>query len=76
MSLPILISGLVKYFDGSHDLTYAVQYASVISVGLTVNCIIHHPQFLSSNRNAIRIRIALSGLIYKKVAFFAAWKKL
>jgi hypothetical protein len=70
MILPMLISNMLKYFDGSRDIYYALRFASYISLGITFNCVIHHPFFLNVSRLALKFRVALSGLVYKKVCHF------
>jgi hypothetical protein len=65
--LPLLISKLLKYFEGTHDIYYALRYALYISMGVTFNSIIHHPFFLNVSRTAVKFRVALAGLVYKKV---------
>jgi ATP-binding cassette subfamily C (CFTR/MRP) protein 4 len=67
MILPLLIAKMLKYFDSTHDIYYALRYAIYISLGVTFNSIIHHPFFLNVSRTAVKFRVALSGLVYKKV---------
>lgn len=64
---PLLISQILKYFEGTADFSEAILYAFYISIGVTVNCIIHHPYFLELIRIGIKMRLATSGLLYKKV---------
>ena len=66
LALPIFIFNLLKYFKGSEDFYYALRYAILMSIGIGLNCIIHHPYFMNMNRLAVKIRVSLSGLVYKK----------
>ena len=60
---------MLKIFEeGSNfDIFYALKYAGLISLGITILCTVYHPFFLSGNMTGLKIRVALSGLIYKKV---------
>jgi ATP-binding cassette subfamily C (CFTR/MRP) protein 4 len=66
MSLPLFIAETLKYFDGTRDKYHALKYAVLISLGITINCIVHHPYFLSASRVGMRINKSLAGLLYKK----------
>jgi ATP-binding cassette subfamily C (CFTR/MRP) protein 4 len=57
---------MLKYFEGSVDVTYALKYASLICLSITINCIVHHPFFLYANMTGLRMRVSLAGLVYKK----------
>lgn len=65
--IPLLIAQILKYFEGTGDINHALFYAGLLSLGVTINCIVHHPYFLNISRIGIKMRLAASGLIYKKV---------
>jgi ATP-binding cassette subfamily C (CFTR/MRP) protein 4 len=68
MFIPIFINRILKYFDGQADLKYALINGLYMSFCVTVNCILHHPYFLNIYKLGFKMRIACSGLIYKKVS--------
>jgi hypothetical protein len=65
--IPLLISQILKYFEGKFDIQQALIYASLLCFGVTVNCVIHHPYFLNVSRLGVKMRLAATGLIYNKV---------
>lgn len=67
MLFPILISRILRYFEGSATFDEALMYAFFIAIGVTINCIVHHPYFLELTRIGMKMRLATSGLLYKKV---------
>lgn len=67
ISQPLLIAGLLKYFTGLIDFNTAVMYGIALSVGVAINCIVHHIYYQGLSRAGMQIRIGLSGLIYKRV---------
>ena len=67
MIIPFLISSILAYFDGRIDLQRALIYASILCLCTTLNAIIHHPYFLRVILLGMKIRIACSGIIYKKL---------
>ena len=64
---PLFISMVILYFNGGIKRTEALIYAAVISVCVVIAGILHHPYFFNSWRIGMKIRIACSGLIYRKV---------
>jgi hypothetical protein len=60
---------MMTYFDGTADIMTALLYGGLICLGATINCIIHHPYFLGMAQIGVKMRLATSGLIYKKVIF-------
>ncbi|CAF0837577.1 unnamed protein product [Brachionus calyciflorus] len=64
---PLFISIVLRYFNNTMELTEALIYAGVISVCAIIVGILHHPYYLNACRYGMRLRIACSGLIYKKV---------
>nr|APD26522.1 ATP-binding cassette transporter subfamily C member 4 X4 protein [Brachionus koreanus] len=74
MSFPLLISQILRYFEGSTSFKDALTYATYIAIGVTVNCVVHHPYFLELTRIGMKLRLASSGLLYKKVFSFKAFK--
>lgn len=49
------------------EITEAMIYAGVISICAVIVGILHHPYYLNACRYGMRLRVATSGLIYKKV---------
>jgi ATP-binding cassette subfamily C (CFTR/MRP) protein 4 len=68
MLIPIFINRILKYFDGQADLKWALMNGFFMSICVTINCILHHPYFLNIYKLGFKMRIACSGLIYKKVS--------
>ncbi|CAF0703154.1 unnamed protein product [Brachionus calyciflorus] len=66
MCFPILISNILKYFEGKSSFDDALMYAGLIALGVGINCIVHHPYFLELTRIGMKMRLATSGLLYKK----------
>ena len=67
MTMPILISKMLKYFDGSKSLDYALFYGFLMCFFIAVNTTIRHPYYLKIYKEGMKIRISLSCIIYKKV---------
>ena len=67
MAQPLFISKMMTYFDGTGDLSTALLFGGLICLGTTINAITHHPYFLSINKIGVKLRLACSGLIYKKI---------
>ena len=67
---PLLISEVLKYFEGLIDLKIALAYSIIISSTVILNSLLMHPYFLNILLIGMKLRIAVSGIIYKKVAFF------
>ena len=64
---PLLIIGLIKYFDGTNDLETTLIYAGLMSLNIIIGSLIHHPFYMLAFRFGQSLRVACSGLIYKKV---------
>ena len=64
---PLFINGIIKYFDGTHSWQDAVYYAVLMIVSIALNSTMHHPYFLNSIKMGLCLKLANSGLIYKKV---------
>ncbi|XP_033100013.1 multidrug resistance-associated protein 4-like [Anneissia japonica] len=65
---PLFVSYLVMYFTMDSDITTqeAYVYATVIVLFSIVAVTAHHPFFFCSSLLGMRIRVACSGLIYRK----------
>ncbi|XP_033124996.1 multidrug resistance-associated protein 4-like [Anneissia japonica] len=65
---PLFVSYLVMYFTMDSDITTqeAYVYATVIVLFSIVAVTAHHPFFFYSSLLGMRIRVACSGLIYRK----------
>lgn len=64
---PLLITLVLKYFNGSIGLNEALIYAAIISIFASVGGILHHPYYYFSTKYGMQVRLACSGLIYRKV---------
>nr|UOU03341.1 ATP-binding cassette subfamily C4-1-2 [Brachionus rubens] len=64
---PLFISIFLRYFNGTMGLTEALIYGGVISICAIIVGILHHPYYFNACRYGMRLRLACSGLIYKKV---------
>ena len=49
------------------SLNETIIYAVVISICAIIIGILHHPYYLNATRYGMRMRVAVSGLIYRKV---------
>lgn len=67
MIKPILIGKILGYFDGTLKFQEAMIYTSLLAFLIVINGIIHHPYFLGVQQYGMKMRIACSGIIYKKV---------
>ena len=68
MATPFVISALLGYFQDIIPLSTALLYGLILALGVSINSIVHHPLFLYNHLTGMRLRLACSGLIYKKVA--------
>ena len=57
----------MKYFNGQIDLKWALIYGTVICMNNLINFVMQHPYFYSVIRHGMQVRIAINGLIYRKV---------
>ncbi len=64
--LPLFITSLLKYFEGRSSFEDALQNGLFICICIHINNTIIHPHYLTLTRIGLKMRIALSGLIYKK----------
>lgn len=67
MTIPFLISAILSYFDNKIDLNQALIYGSLLCLCMTINSVIHHPYFMQVVLTGMKMRIACSGVIYKKL---------
>ncbi len=58
---------ILKYFNGSIELNETLIYAAAISVIASISGILHHPFYFYSVKYGLQVRLACSGLIYRKV---------
>lgn len=63
---PILTSELLKYFNGEIDFARAITYGTLICLSVLVIWLVHHPYSINCSRYGMRLRIACSGLVYRK----------
>ena len=64
---PLLITLILKYFNGSIELNEALIYAAIISIFASIGGILHHPYYYFSTKFGMQVRLACSGLIYRKI---------
>jgi ATP-binding cassette subfamily C (CFTR/MRP) protein 4 len=64
---PLLISMVLVYFNGGIERNEALIYGAVISVCAIIGGILHHPYYFNSWRIGMKIRVAASGLMYRKI---------
>nr|QNH67884.1 ATP-binding cassette transporter subfamily C member 4 X1 [Brachionus rotundiformis] len=64
---PLFISIILQYFNGSIDLGVALIFAGLSSSCVIIDSMLHHPYFLNAYRYGMRLRVACSGLIYRKI---------
>ena len=64
---PLFISILILYFNNWIQRKKAVTYAVIISMSALAGCFLNHLYFFNVWRIGMRIRLAVSGLIYRKV---------
>lgn len=71
MSQPMLIGGLLTYFNhdesDSTDLRYAYIYASGLILSMLVNIILYHYSQMEITHCAMKVRVACCSIIFKKV---------
>ena len=64
---PVLTSELLKYFNGEIEFELAIKYGSLICLSVFIVWLVHHPYSINCSRYGMRLRIACSGLVYRKV---------
>ncbi len=64
---PIWIGYLIDYFSGQTDLQTALIYGSLVCLISFLNGMLNHMNFQQTQRYGMRMRIAVCGLIYRKV---------
>jgi hypothetical protein len=64
-----MIRFLIKYFNQQIDLKLAIIFGSVFCFNTAILGIIHHPYFHNILVIGMRTRVAICGLIYRKVKF-------
>ncbi len=67
MASPLLISHLIKYFNGQIDKNEAFMYGTLLLLGSALTSIVAHPYFFQITRYGMQLRLAVGGLVYKKV---------
>ena len=63
---PIIIHNFIKYFNDQIDFKWAVIYGTCFFLCTAINNLCHHPFFFNLLRKGMRMRIAVSGLVYRK----------
>ena len=64
---PLFIALILRYFNGTIDLATALVYAGIISVLAAFGGVLHHPYYRNAYTQGMKTRLALSGLMYRKV---------
>jgi hypothetical protein len=67
IACPLFVSYLSKYFNGERDIKWGLTFGLFISLSLFVSMIIQQLTALSVYRYGMQIRLALNGLVFKKV---------
>ena len=67
MIQPLLIRDFIKYFNGQVEFKWALINGTIICLNTLINCLVPHPFYYSVVRQGMRMRIAVCGLIYRKV---------
>jgi len=71
MSQPILIGGLLEYFNpdksNAKDLNRAYCYASGLLLNMFFNILLFHYSQMETGRLGMKLRVACCSAIYKKV---------
>ncbi len=67
---PLFIALILQYFKGTISLNTALIYAGVISLLAALGGILHHPYYNNAYKFGMKIRLALTGIIYRKVKSF------
>lgn len=65
---PLFISMVLVYFHGGIERREAIMYGCIISVCALIGGVLHHPYYFNSWRIGMKIRVACSGLMYRKVS--------
>jgi len=73
VSGPLLVGGLLSYFnpDGANttDLKHAYMYASGLVLSLLIIMILQHSSIDENLQNATKMRVACCSIIFRKVNF-------
>lgn len=64
---PLLIALILQWFNGTISLNLTLLYAGAVSVLAAIGGILHHPYYNNAYKFGMKARLALSGLIYRKV---------
>ena len=70
MIQPLLLGGLIRYFDDSASVSTSEAYLYALGMTLcaAILALTHHPYFYIVQRIGMAVRVACSALIYKKVS--------
>ena len=63
----------MEYFNGTRDILWAIIFGLLICLALFITMMLQHPQIFSMVRYGMQIRLALNGIIYKKVILKAIY---
>ena len=64
---PLLIQDFMQYFNGQISISRALVVGTIICINTVISTILPHPYFYSVMRQGMQVRIAVNGLIYRKV---------
>ena len=68
--LPLVIAELLDYFRGEIGIDAALYYGAIISAGIFIVGIIHHPSFGNHIMWGMKLRVACTGIVYREVESF------
>ena len=69
--LPLVIAELLGYFNNIIDFNTVIFHATLLTIGILVSGICHHPYFYNIELITMKLRIALAGLVYREVFIFS-----
>lgn len=66
--MPLIIVELLGFFHNKISFNVALIYGALLSIGIFIACVSHHPYFHNAIMYGMKLRIALAGLVYREVS--------